>query len=104
MIGTAVAGATAKRLGADAGIERTMTADALIDRARAAATHGLDERSVVVMDEAGMADTQRLAQLVESDERAREQARAGRRSARSSRRSAPAACSARSRSRRRPRS
>jgi conjugative relaxase-like TrwC/TraI family protein len=60
--GTAVAGATAKRLGADAGIERTMTTDALLHRAEQGRLT-LNERSVVVMDEAGMADTRRLAEL-----------------------------------------
>src|SRR5665213_3350472 len=64
VIGTAVAGATAQRLGADAGIRETMTADSLIGRVG----HDkltLDRDSVVVMDEAGMADTRRLAQLIE---------------------------------------
>jgi AAA domain len=64
VIGTAVAGATAQRLGPDAGIRETMTADSLIGRVE----HGtlrLDRDSVVVMDEAGMADTRRLAGLIE---------------------------------------
>jgi len=64
VIGTAVAGATAQRLGADAGIRETMTADSLIGRVE----HGtlrLDDTSVVVMDEVGMADTRRLAGLIE---------------------------------------
>jgi conjugative relaxase-like TrwC/TraI family protein len=64
VIGTAVAGATAQRLGTDAGIAETMTADSLIHRVE----HDkltLDSRTVVVMDEAGMADTRRLARLVE---------------------------------------
>jgi conjugative relaxase-like TrwC/TraI family protein len=65
VVGTAVAGATAKRLGADAGIAETMTVDALTTR-HASGRLGLDERSVVVVDEAGMADTQRLAKLVEA--------------------------------------
>jgi len=62
VIGTAVAGATAKRLGADTGMCETMTTDALLGRVQSGRL-GLDERSVVVMDEAGMADTRRLAGL-----------------------------------------
>ena len=62
VIGTAVAGATAKRLAADTGISETMTTDALLGRVQSCRL-GLDERSVVVMDEAGMADTRRLAGL-----------------------------------------
>jgi len=62
VIGTAVAGATAKRLAADAGTKETMTTDALLGRVQSGRL-GLDERSVVVMDEAGMADTRRLAAL-----------------------------------------
>ncbi len=64
VIGTAVAGATAKRLGADSGIRETMTVDALTTR-HASGRLGLDARSVIVVDEAGMADTRRLAKLVE---------------------------------------
>jgi len=68
VIGTAIAGATAQRLGADAGIKETMTTDSLIRRV----DHDrlkLDERTVVVMDEAGMADTRRLARLIEITDR-----------------------------------
>ena len=65
VIGTAVAGATAKRLGADAGMSETMTTDTLLGRVRSDRL-GLDERSVVVMDEAGMADTRRLAGLTQA--------------------------------------
>jgi len=65
VLGTAVAGATAKRLGADAGIHETLTTDALVRR-EGLGRLGLDDRSVVVVDEAGMADTRRLAQLVEA--------------------------------------
>jgi ATP-dependent exoDNAse (exonuclease V) alpha subunit len=65
VIGAAVAGATAKRLGADSGIRETMTVDALTTR-HASGDLGLDERSVVVVDEAGMADTRRLARLVDA--------------------------------------
>lgn len=68
VIGTAVAGATAKRLQADAKLEKAMTTDALLHRAEQG-TLALDDRSVVVMDEAGMADTRRLARLVEATSR-----------------------------------
>jgi conjugative relaxase-like TrwC/TraI family protein len=64
VVGTAVAGATAKRLGADAKLEQAVTTDALIARTQ----HGsmrLGSKTVVVMDEAGMADTNRLAALSE---------------------------------------
>ena len=64
VIGTAVAGAAAQRLGSEAGIRETMTADALVHRVE----HGkleLDSRAVVVFDEASMADTRRLARVVE---------------------------------------
>jgi conjugative relaxase-like TrwC/TraI family protein len=64
VIGTAVAGATAKRLQADARLEKATTTDALLHRAGEGRL-SLGERSVVVMDEAGMADTRRLAKLVE---------------------------------------
>jgi ATP-dependent exoDNAse (exonuclease V) alpha subunit len=65
VIGTAVAGATAKRLGADAGIAEAMTMDALTTRHRSGRL-GLDGRSVIVVDEAGMADTRRLAKVAEA--------------------------------------
>jgi conjugative relaxase-like TrwC/TraI family protein len=64
VIGTAVAGATAKRLGVDAKLEQSVTTDALINRAQSGSMH-LGPNSVVVMDEAGMADTNRLAALTE---------------------------------------
>jgi ATP-dependent exoDNAse (exonuclease V) alpha subunit len=64
VIGTAVAGATAERLGADAKLERSLTTDALLSRVENGNTT-LDEKTVVMMDEAGMADTRRLAKLVE---------------------------------------
>jgi hypothetical protein len=64
VIGTAVAGATAKRLGADARLESSLTADALISRAQSGRVT-LNSATVVVMDEAGMADTNRLAALTE---------------------------------------
>jgi len=68
VIGTAVAGATAKRLGADAQIGHTVTADALILR-HAGGELVLDGRTVVVMDEAAMADTRRLAALTDATAR-----------------------------------
>ncbi len=64
VIGTAIPGATAKRLGADAKIERSVTTDALINRVENGNIH-LDANTVVVMDEAGMADSKRLPKLVE---------------------------------------
>jgi len=68
VIGTAVAGATAKRLPADTGMSEAMTTDALLGRVQSGRL-GLDERSVVVMDEAGMADTRRLAALTRATSR-----------------------------------
>ncbi len=62
--GTAIAGATAQRLGADAKLDASLTADALLRRVESGQV-SLDERSVVAMDEAGMADTRRLAGLIE---------------------------------------
>jgi conjugative relaxase-like TrwC/TraI family protein len=64
VIGTAVAGAAAQRLGTEAGIKETMTTDAFAHRVREERLV-LDSRSVVVFDEAGMADTRRLAAMVE---------------------------------------
>ena len=64
VIGTAVAGATAERLGADAKTDQSINTDALLWRVEKG-TVNLDENTVVVMDEAGMADTNRLAKLVE---------------------------------------
>jgi ATP-dependent exoDNAse (exonuclease V) alpha subunit len=49
VIGTAVAGATAKRLNADTGISETMTIDALTTP-HASGGPGLDERSGIVVD------------------------------------------------------
>jgi conjugative relaxase-like TrwC/TraI family protein len=70
VIGTAIAGATAQRLAVDAGIGETMTADSLIHRVEHDRLK-LDERTVVVMDEAGMADTRRLARLIELTDQTR---------------------------------
>lgn len=70
VIGTAVAGATAERLGADAKLERSMTADSLLARSESGSL-SIDSRTVVVMDEAGMADTRRLSALTEIADRGR---------------------------------
>ena len=64
VIGTAIAGATAQRLGEDAQLDRSSTLDGLCNGVE----NGnicLGPRTVVVMDEAGMADTERLARLTE---------------------------------------
>ena len=63
-LGTAIAGATAQRLGRDspALAGQTLTLDALVARAQ----HGslqIGENTTVYLDEAGMADTKRLARL-----------------------------------------
>jgi conjugative relaxase-like TrwC/TraI family protein len=63
VIGTAVAGATAQRLKDDAQLDRSHTADGLINGVEKGRIH-LGPRSVVIMDEAGMADTERLSRLV----------------------------------------
>jgi conjugative relaxase-like TrwC/TraI family protein len=65
VIGTAVAGAAAKRLQADARLDQSVTSDALIHRV-ANGHMRLDSKTVVVMDEAGMADTSRLAAVVQA--------------------------------------
>ena len=64
VIGTAVAGATAERLAADAKTDQSVTTDALLLREEKG-TVNLDQNTVVVMDEAGMADTNRVSQLAE---------------------------------------
>jgi conjugative relaxase-like TrwC/TraI family protein len=68
--GTAIAGATAERLAADANLERSRSTDSLLASARNGRLQ-LDEHSVVVMDEAGIADTNRLAELVELTDRSK---------------------------------
>jgi len=68
VIGTAVAGATAKRLNADAQIKQALTTDALLAR-QASGELVLDGRTLVVMDEAAMADTRRLGALTETTAR-----------------------------------
>jgi conjugative relaxase-like TrwC/TraI family protein len=62
VIGTAVAGATAQRLKEDAGLNRSFTADGLCNGAEQGRIE-LSPKTVVVMDEAGMADTERLSRL-----------------------------------------
>jgi conjugative relaxase-like TrwC/TraI family protein len=69
VIGTAIAGATAQRLREDAGLDRSFTTDALINGVEDDRLH-LSSRSVVIMDEAGMADTERLSRLMEATDRA----------------------------------
>jgi conjugative relaxase-like TrwC/TraI family protein len=68
VIGTAVAGATAERLREDAKLERSLTTDSLLAKMQGGQV-ALNEKTVIVMDEAGMADTQRLASLVEETAR-----------------------------------
>ncbi|HWG08237.1 MAG TPA: MobF family relaxase [Solirubrobacteraceae bacterium] len=68
VIGTAVAGATAKRLQADAELRSSVTTDALLHRVGSGQIT-LDKKTVVVMDEAGMADTRRLAAVTELTDR-----------------------------------
>lgn len=68
VIGTAVAGAIAERLGQDAKLEHAYTTDSLL--AKVHSEHlTLDSKTVVVMDEAAMADTNRLSSLVETTAR-----------------------------------
>jgi conjugative relaxase-like TrwC/TraI family protein len=62
VIGTAVAGATAQRLKDDAKLDRSYTVDGLcngVEKGRI----DLNPKTVVIVDEAGMADTERLARL-----------------------------------------
>jgi conjugative relaxase-like TrwC/TraI family protein len=63
VVGTAIAGATAERLGAEARMQRSLNTSALLAGVDSGRTH-LGPDTVVVMDEAGMADTNRLAALV----------------------------------------
>jgi conjugative relaxase-like TrwC/TraI family protein len=65
VIGTAIAGATAERLGADAKLERSVNTSALLAGLESGHKQ-LGPDTVVVMDEAGMADTARLSALVEA--------------------------------------
>ncbi len=63
-IGTAVAGATAQRLGEDAQLDRSYTLDGLCNGVEKCRIQP-GPKTVVVIDEAGMADTERLARLTE---------------------------------------
>ena len=63
VIGTAIAGATAERLGAEAKLYRSLNTSALLTGLQSGRMH-LGRNTVVVMDEAGMADTNRLSALV----------------------------------------
>ncbi len=65
VIGTAVAGATSERLAQDARLERAHTTDSLLAKVENEQV-ALDSKTVVVMDEAAMADTRRLSSLVET--------------------------------------
>lgn len=64
VIGTAVAGATAQRLGEEAKLDHAYTADKLIGGIEKGHIK-LDRNTVVVMDEAGMTDSPRMARLAE---------------------------------------
>jgi conjugative relaxase-like TrwC/TraI family protein len=64
VIGTAIAGATAERLGAEAKMDRSLNTNALLASIDRGDTQ-LGSDTVVVMDEAGMADTNRLSALVQ---------------------------------------
>jgi ATP-dependent exoDNAse (exonuclease V) alpha subunit len=64
VIGTAIAGATTERLGAEAKMQRSLNTSALLASVDNGRMH-LGPDTVVVMDEAGMADTDRLAALVQ---------------------------------------
>ncbi len=63
VIGTAIAGATAQRLQADASLDRSYTADQLINGITSGHIR-IGPNTVIVFDEAAMADHQRLAPLV----------------------------------------
>jgi conjugative relaxase-like TrwC/TraI family protein len=69
-LGIAVSGSTAQRLGRDSpALEgRTLTLDALVARVDRGALD-VDARTTIYFDEAGMADTDRLARLTEMVER-----------------------------------
>jgi conjugative relaxase-like TrwC/TraI family protein len=69
-LGIAIAGSTAQRLGHDspALAGRTLTLDALVARVEHCRLH-VDGNTTIYVDEAGMADTSRLARLTEVVER-----------------------------------
>lgn len=62
VIGTAIAGAVAQRLREEAKLDRSFTADGLINAVENGRVR-LDANTVVIMDEAGMADHERLSRL-----------------------------------------
>jgi hypothetical protein len=64
VIGTAIAGATAQRLQAEAELDKSYTTDGLLSGVEKGHIR-LSPGSVVVMDEAGIGDTKRLARLVQ---------------------------------------
>ncbi len=63
VIGTAIAGSRAQQLGDEAKLDRAYTTDGLIKGIESGRIE-LGRDTVVVMDEAGMADSQRLSRLV----------------------------------------
>ncbi len=63
VIGTAIAGATAQRLQAEAKLDRAYTTDGLLNGIEQGQIK-LGPNTVVIMDEAGMADSDRKARLV----------------------------------------
>jgi conjugative relaxase-like TrwC/TraI family protein len=63
VIGTAIAGATAQRLQADAKLDKSYTTDGLLNGVESGHIR-LDRNTVVAIDEAGMADSDRLSRLV----------------------------------------
>jgi conjugative relaxase-like TrwC/TraI family protein len=65
VIGTAVAGATAMRLQASAKPNRSMTTDSLLNGIEKGHLR-LDSNTVVIMDEAGMGDSDRISRLVKA--------------------------------------
>jgi conjugative relaxase-like TrwC/TraI family protein len=69
VIGTAIAGVIAQRLQTDAQLDRAFTADGLINGVQQGHVK-LDSRTVVVMDEAAMSDSDRLAKLTQLTARA----------------------------------
>jgi hypothetical protein len=65
VIGTAIAGATAQRLKDDAKLDRSYTTDGLLTGVENGHIR-LSANTVVVMDEAGMADSDRLSRLTQA--------------------------------------
>jgi conjugative relaxase-like TrwC/TraI family protein len=70
VIGTAVAGATAQRLGEGAQLDRSSTVDGLCNGVEQGRID-LNAKTVVVVDEAAMADAERLARLTDLTARSR---------------------------------